>query len=171
MVKGGYQIINFNGVELKKGTPKQISNIYDKIEGTDKSILLSGLNVNGVDYRDIFCESIVVGDGYVIKAFGFKISISDIDKVTVEDDIITDEILDLTFFGSNPTNVQLDRDEYYRLTKCSDGASIIVKLIKNDTTYSCKFISADDDHGDLYFACGSSIIIINLAGNNTININ
>lgn len=88
MVKGGYQIINFNGVKFIKNTPMKLSNIYDKIEGTDKAILLSGLNVNGVDYRDIMCTPIVNETSYVIKAFDFSIDISDTDIVTVGDDII-----------------------------------------------------------------------------------
>lgn len=116
MVEGGYQIINFKGIEFTKYTPKQLSYVYDKINRTDKTILLSGLNVDGVDYRDSMCTPIVFGNKYVIKTLGFRISITKTDVTVI------DEILD---FGpgndSFLTTLNVTDAVYDRMLDCLDG--------------------------------------------------
>lgn len=170
MVKGGYQIINFSGVEFTKNTPMQLSNIYDKIEGTDKAILLSGLNVNGIDYRDVMCTPIVIGNSYVIKAFGFRIYISDIDIVTVEDEILS---LDGYDFSVNPSQT-VSYGIYNRLQECLNGNYRTFKIGYNDSIYYSTFIGSHPESNMLYFVIGTEIKTLYIENNEygySINVN
>ena len=63
MTKGGYQIINFNDVDLS--TPKTIKGIYSKIANTRKALLFSGVKVNGMLCRDTFVTVENAGTSYV----------------------------------------------------------------------------------------------------------
>lgn len=83
MVKGGYQIINLGGVAHTLNIGMQHENLYGRIEGTQKPILLSGLNIGGFDYHDVYVEPKVVGSSYVIEAYGYSISINDNDVVVI----------------------------------------------------------------------------------------
>lgn len=83
MVKGGYQIINLENKDLTTGVGMQYSKLYEKIEGTRKPILLSGIQIDGTEYHDCFVEPIVDGTNYNVTAYGKTITISDLDIVTV----------------------------------------------------------------------------------------
>lgn len=56
MTKGGYQILNFSNYKFSKDTMHIIKDIYEKINGTKKVILVSGLTVDGKEYRDAFVD-------------------------------------------------------------------------------------------------------------------
>lgn len=65
MTKGGYQIIDLKNHNHTSGVGAIHEDIYDKIEGTTKPILLSGIVVNGVEYHDAYIFPCVNGSNYV----------------------------------------------------------------------------------------------------------
>lgn len=65
MIKGGYQIINLNDHPHTTGVGAIHEGIYDKIEGTRKPILLSGIVINAVEYHDTYIFPTVNGTNYV----------------------------------------------------------------------------------------------------------
>lgn len=83
MQKGGYQIIDLKGKTLTSGVSMQYEGLYEKIEGTRKAILLSGLYVDGVEYHDCFVQPVVNSDAYDLIAYGKTIRVYDTDVVTV----------------------------------------------------------------------------------------
>lgn len=83
MVKGGYQIINLEETPLRTGIGMQYDGLYEKIESTRKPILLSGINIDGVEYHDTYVEAHVDGSSFVMNVYGKKISINDNDVVEV----------------------------------------------------------------------------------------
>ena len=56
MLKGGYQILDFQNKKLTAGKGVIFEGAYDTVDGTLKPILVSGLNFNGNEYRDIFVD-------------------------------------------------------------------------------------------------------------------
>lgn len=83
MQKGGYQIIDLKNKELTSGVGMTYEGIYDKIEGTRKAILVSGLNLEGTEYHDSFVDFTVNNTVFEGTIFGNAITISDEDVVTV----------------------------------------------------------------------------------------
>lgn len=65
MATGGYQIIDLHNADHRLGTGIGHKGIYEKIEGTRKPILLSGIVVGGVEYHDTYIFPIVNGSSYV----------------------------------------------------------------------------------------------------------
>lgn len=83
MNKGGYQIIDLENKELTLGVGMVYNGIYDKVEGTRKPILISGLNIGGVEYHDTYVDFTVSGTNFVGSVYGKTITISDVNVVTV----------------------------------------------------------------------------------------
>lgn len=83
MLKGGYQIIDLQNKKLESGVGMVYEGVYDKIDGTRKAILISGLNVGGTEYHDTFVELTVNVSNYEGAIYGKSITISDADVVTV----------------------------------------------------------------------------------------
>lgn len=83
MVKGGYQIINFDGVEFRTGISMQCEGLYEKIEGTRKAILLSGLTVDGKEYHDVYINPQIFTYSFLFDCGDFILDISDRDICTV----------------------------------------------------------------------------------------
>lgn len=65
MVKGGYQIINLDNHPHTSGVGTVHDGIYEKIEGTKKPILLSGIVVNAIEYHDAYIFPCVNGTNFV----------------------------------------------------------------------------------------------------------
>lgn len=65
MVKGGYQIIDLGGHANTKGVGAIYEGIYEKIEGTSKPILLSGIVIDTIEYHDTYIFPCVNGTNYV----------------------------------------------------------------------------------------------------------
>ena len=89
MLKGGYQIIDLGDKEHTSGVGMTHDGIYDKIEGTRKAILLSGIVIDDVEYHDTFINPVVNGTKYVAvvnvnpsKNEEYVINIQDNDVVT-----------------------------------------------------------------------------------------
>lgn len=91
MTKGGYQIIDLKNKELTSGVGMVYEGIYDKIEGTRKAILISGLNVGGTEYHDTFVELTVNESNFVGTIYGKTITISDNDVLTVTNPVVPDD--------------------------------------------------------------------------------
>lgn len=90
MKSGGYQIIDLQNKKLTKDVGMLFDGIYEKIEGTRKPIMLSGLNVDGVEYRDIFVEIYNLGSTYSLKCFTAYDDINFSGVVTItENDVVT----------------------------------------------------------------------------------
>lgn len=65
MLKGGYQIIDLENKNHEVGVGMVHEGIYDKIEGTRKAIMLSGVVLAGVEYHDVFVQPVLDGSDYV----------------------------------------------------------------------------------------------------------
>lgn len=114
MNKGGYQIINLLNMNFVNTVSMVVDGVYDKIEGSLKPILLSGITIDDVEYHDLFVNPIVVGSSYVISAYGYIIEISDIDVVTftkVEDTIVIN-----TNIETKGAYYDIDENTYNKLT-------------------------------------------------------
>ena len=62
MNKGGYQIIDLKGRNLITDTPVKVEGIYDKIEGTTKALLFTGIVIDNKEYRDTYPIVGVIAD-------------------------------------------------------------------------------------------------------------
>ena len=85
MIKGGYKIIDFKDSPLKVGGEAiTIGGIYDTVEVSyRKPLLLSGLNIDGVEYNDVYATPTISGGNYVFTAYGKTITITNADAVSV----------------------------------------------------------------------------------------
>lgn len=75
MTKGGYQILDLSGISFTVGITKYVKGAYEKIEGTRKVILISGLEVDGTEYRDCFVDFYVDNANFVGSIYGKTITI------------------------------------------------------------------------------------------------
>lgn len=82
MVKGGYQIINLDNVEHKQNVGVVHDGIYSKIKGTQKPIMISGINIGGLDYHDCYVKPKDVNSKYEFEMYGYKVTIDSDDVVT-----------------------------------------------------------------------------------------
>lgn len=75
MTKGGYQILDLSGHSFNRGISLYIQDAYEKIEGTRKVILVSGLEVDGIEYRDSFVNFTVESGNFVGTMYDVTINI------------------------------------------------------------------------------------------------
>lgn len=75
MTKGGYQIIDLSGYSFTNETSVDVKDIYEKFEGNRKAILISGLDIDGVEVRDFFAQPYIEDSNFVVE---FKTSSADI---------------------------------------------------------------------------------------------
>ena len=101
MVKGGYQIINLDGVVHNDGSGVTHEGIYERIKGTQKPIMISGININGSDYHDCYVEPNVKNSNYEFKMYGYKVTVTNSDVVTFT---ISDD------GGSSIKTISIDND-------------------------------------------------------------
>lgn len=92
MLKGGYQIIDLQNKNHELGVGMLHEGIYDKIEGTRKAILLSGITFEGSELHDCFVVPSVNGSSFVCPITAVTgsntvrtilVTITDTDVVTV----------------------------------------------------------------------------------------
>lgn len=83
MLTGGYKIINLKNVEHTPNVGMVHEGIYENLENTKKVILVSGLNIDGKEYKDFYAYIDVVGSNFVITFLDYTITIADTDVVTV----------------------------------------------------------------------------------------
>ena len=113
MVKGGYQIINLDGVVHTLGLGMVHEGIYERIEGTQKPIMVSGINIGGFDYHDCYVEPKVNGSNYEFEMYGHKVSISDVDVVTITKSQLFVDLTDFDYEDGLPVVTISDTDADY----------------------------------------------------------
>lgn len=74
MRNGGYKVLNFNGYNFQNNheTPSSVhglNDIYDRIESTNKQIMVSGLVIDGIEFDDMFANFMVVSSKYETTIF------------------------------------------------------------------------------------------------------
>lgn len=86
MRKGGYQIIDLGGVNLgTANSPAKptIAGIYEKLEGTTKAIMLSGIVIDNVEQKDRYCTVNVNDSSYVLTDCVYTYTINADGQVTL----------------------------------------------------------------------------------------
>lgn len=84
--RGGYMILDVSGHNLSSGVQATIPGIYERLEANHgKPVLLSGLNVGGKEYGDIFVDVTLNESAYNFTAYGKTVKIEAEDKITVTD--------------------------------------------------------------------------------------
>lgn len=96
MNTGGYQILDFGGKAFTAGTAKIVKNAYNKVS-TENVVLISGLKIGVVTYKDVYVAFQKVSDTYVCSIYGYTITITNEDSVTVTANVIP---VDLTQYFS-----------------------------------------------------------------------
>lgn len=89
---GGYLLLDFKGVQFTSGVAKPTSvsglKMYDRIESTNKRIVVSGLVVGNIEYDDfevlfaVSGTSFVARHGYTSNAV-IQITVTEEDTITV----------------------------------------------------------------------------------------
>lgn len=79
---GGYQIINLHNIPLSN-TVVNIQGIYDLIESTRKVILLSNINIDGIEYHDTFINITVDNSNYIATVYEKTLTITSNDNITL----------------------------------------------------------------------------------------
>lgn len=157
MVKGGYQIINLDGVAHNVGSGVTHEGIYERIDGTQKPIMLSGLNVGGTDYHDSYVTPIVVGSNYVIEVYDFKITINANDSVIVnikESSAIATYALDAHLVsGSNVVSAE----DYQKLKTIISGANFAELIFYYDERLKNEYTIGFDVNDNSLFTANFNI--------------
>lgn len=81
-MRGGYQIIDLKGVNHTPAVGMVHDDIYDIVEGTTKPILLTNIVVDDKEYKDAFVTVDINESAFVIKIYGYTITINSNDVVT-----------------------------------------------------------------------------------------
>ena len=88
MIKGGYQILDLSGRNFTVGQSQIFPGVYEMLESTRKVILVSGLEVNGLEYRDAFVDFRAEGGAYIGYMYDVRINIGNSgdgnDPITIE---------------------------------------------------------------------------------------
>lgn len=87
MTKGGYQILDLSGTPFEMGVTSYVEGAYEKVEGTRKVILVSGLEVDGTEYRDAFVNFTNESGNFVGSMYDVTINIgtdaTGLDPITI----------------------------------------------------------------------------------------
>lgn len=87
--RGGYQIVDLANNEFVTGTAIQIPGIYALVDSNSKAVLLSGINLDGKTYNDLYVSMYKVDFKYTAKVYGKYIVIDEDDNVIFQDDAVT----------------------------------------------------------------------------------
>ena len=98
-MKGGYQIIDLGGInltanEIDEGAQEIVKGVYEKIEGTDKPVLIQNYSVDGIEEKPFFGTLISEDLGFAVYHKNYKITFLS---------TATDAVL----FESVPENVEI----------------------------------------------------------------
>lgn len=84
MLRGGYKIVDFKDVNITSDGGATITGIYEEIEGSyRKAVLVSGVTIDGVEYRDTFVDVSHSENNYSFSAYGKTFTIGNDEKVTI----------------------------------------------------------------------------------------
>lgn len=87
--RGGYQIVDLANNEFVTGTAIQIPGIYALVDSNSKAVLLSGINIDGKTYNDLYVSMYKVDFKYTAKVYGKYIVIDENDNVIFQNDELT----------------------------------------------------------------------------------
>lgn len=80
---GGYQLINFNDVNLTSGNSVTIKGIYESIEGNyRKPTVIHKLVINDIEQSDTYAQFVVSGNDYKTTITQGTITVTSEDSVT-----------------------------------------------------------------------------------------
>lgn len=84
MIKGGYKIINLNDVTIDTTNGTTIKGIYHALENNyRKSILISGIVIDGVEKADTFTDVNISDSNYIFSVYGKTYTVNSSDVVTI----------------------------------------------------------------------------------------
>lgn len=84
MKRGGYHIVDFKDVNITSESGATIAGIYEEIEGSyRKVILVSGVTIDNVEYRDTFVDVTSGENNYTFTAYGKTFTVTNEEKVTI----------------------------------------------------------------------------------------
>lgn len=84
MLKGGYHVLDLGDVNITSESGATVSGVYESIEGSHrKAILLSGVTIDGVEYRDTFVDAESSDNTYTFTAHGKTFTVSNSDSITI----------------------------------------------------------------------------------------
>lgn len=84
MIKGGYHIVDFKDVNITSTEGTTIVGIYEDIEASHrKAILVSGITIDGVEYRDCFVDCTSADNSFSFAAHGKTFTVSNNDTITI----------------------------------------------------------------------------------------
>lgn len=78
---GGYLIVDCGEISFTKGKPQVVSGVYDKLESCSKAVLISGVELDGTEYGDIFVSLRVNGSAFTGEFYSGTITINDDDEI------------------------------------------------------------------------------------------
>ena len=102
-LRGGYKLIPLPiDLDEYEGQDAVVSGIYSKIKSTKKRIVLTGLNEAGVLYGDLSVEVELKSNGklFISNAYGYDLTISSDDKVSVASHVDTSVVANPTLAGT-----------------------------------------------------------------------
>ena len=80
MANGGYRIIDIKNVSIGS-TAKKIAGVYDAINGTNKQLLLTNINIGGTKYHDTIIDVTVSSTKFVWTVYGYNFEVTTADNV------------------------------------------------------------------------------------------
>lgn len=84
MKRGGYHIVDFKDVNITTAEGATIAGIYEELEGSyRKAVLVSGVTIDGVEYRDTFVDVSHSENNYSFTAYGKTFTVTNEEKVTI----------------------------------------------------------------------------------------
>lgn len=87
--RGGYQVVDLANNEFVTGTAIQIPGIYALVDSNSKAVLLSGINLDGKTYNDLYVSMYKVDFKYTTKVYGKYVVIDENDNVIFQNDELT----------------------------------------------------------------------------------
>lgn len=84
MLRGGYHIVDLKDTNITTETGATIVGIYEEIEASyRKAILVSGITIDGVEYRDTFVDPTHNDNTYTFTAHGKTFTVSSDNTVKI----------------------------------------------------------------------------------------
>ena len=140
MIKGGYKVIDLKDIPLST-IPCSVSGIYNRISKSyEKPIMISNLNIDGVQYQDYYTQPIkTAGGAFTMTVGDYTLTITSTDGVSVAEGIIGGGGSGQTYTAGE--NIQIQNGVISATdTKYSAGNNIQISeenvISATDTTYS-----------------------------------
>lgn len=131
MKKGGYQIIDLKDTPLTTDSGAMvIDGLYSLIESTNKTILVSGIVIDGVEYNDTFVEFTEDGSNYVGTMYGKTITIQDNNVINItEGSKYTFKTVTKSIIISGTVNLKMSKADILIVTIIKTNGGICTGVI------------------------------------------